>query len=778
MDASTAVLCLSPPGSETVAFEGALDDASGVEVTVRPIDDIPADPSTTFDYAVVPTSVLDTGDPDELFTASLPVVVSDGGQVSIGETVDRVTRRAAAGQETDPVAARATTPDGESRASALADAAAEYTDEETFDPTLLKQAIDAAHTPLTLSDPRQPDNPLVYVNEAFERVTGYDAEQCVGRNCRFLQGPRTETETLDRLREGIAAEEPVTVELNNYTADGELFRNRLTVTPIYDGDGELVHFLGSQEDVTEEWRAHRDAELVRTLVNEANDIVLVAEADTGEIVDANETACEALGYDYATLTAEHVSALAFESRERADYHGSVDIDETVPGTDTADRTLVRADGTRFPAEVTTRETQFDDHTYRLYVARDVTERVRRERRREELSDAIQHLHETTTPEAVSTTVVEATRRALDLTVAGVWFHDERAETLEPVAVDREETTGRDETGATDAEVDDGDSERDRTETPASTAYPVDGESPQARAFRAGEATAGDSPAGVETGSPVESTVCLPLGDHGVLVLGVGPAGRLTDGDVRLAELFAGNVRAALDRLSSERRVREQRDDLQVLNRMMRHDIGNDLQASLAFANAIEEQTEGEPAELASRIARNTHDAIDVTESARELSRTVLDPEQSVAPAPFAATVRDHVETIRATAPEATVEIDGHLPEVAVLVDDMFGSAVRNLLTNAVSHNDTEEPRVTVSATRSDDGERVTLRVADDGPGVDPDHRETIFGRGEKGLGSDGTGIGLYLVQTFVDTVDGDVWVTDNDPRGAVFGLELPVATEE
>jgi signal transduction histidine kinase len=81
--------------------------------------------------------------------------------------------------------------------------------------------------------------------------------------------------------------------------------------------------------------------------------------------------------------------------------------------------------------------------------------------------------------------------------------------------------------------------------------------------------------------------------------------------------------------------------------------------------------------------------------------------------------------------------------------------------------------VTLSATERE--ETVVVRIADNGPGV-PDHRkEAIFGEGEAGLDSSGTGIGLYLVESLVDSYGGDVWVEDNDPEGAVFVVELPRA---
>ncbi|MGQ3330113.1 PAS domain S-box protein [Halorubrum sp. FL23] len=113
-------------------------------------------------------------------------------------------------------------------------------------------AIDNAHAPLTLTDPHKDNNPMVYVNEAFEDLTGYTEAEALGRNCRFLQGDSTDPETVARLREAIDNEEPITVELRNYRKDGTQFWNELSVAPVYDADDNLIRYLGMQRDVTDQ----------------------------------------------------------------------------------------------------------------------------------------------------------------------------------------------------------------------------------------------------------------------------------------------------------------------------------------------------------------------------------------------------------------------------------------------------------------------------------------------------------------------------------------------
>jgi PAS domain S-box-containing protein len=122
------------------------------------------------------------------------------------------------------------------------------------DLTLRNAALDAVSTGVTVSDPTRPDNPLVYVNDHFVRMTGYDRHEALGRNCRFLQGPDTDPEPVGELRRAVEAGRPAFVELKNYHRDGAAFWNQLQVLPVHDDDGDLRYFLGIQRDVTERRR--------------------------------------------------------------------------------------------------------------------------------------------------------------------------------------------------------------------------------------------------------------------------------------------------------------------------------------------------------------------------------------------------------------------------------------------------------------------------------------------------------------------------------------------
>ena len=113
-----------------------------------------------------------------------------------------------------------------------------------------ERAMDEAPVGIAITDPDLDDNPLVYVNEAFERVTGYAAEDVLGRNCRLLQGEDTEEAPVAELRRAVEAGEPTTVELLNYRKEGEPFWNEVTIAPLRDEHGEITHFVGFQDEVT------------------------------------------------------------------------------------------------------------------------------------------------------------------------------------------------------------------------------------------------------------------------------------------------------------------------------------------------------------------------------------------------------------------------------------------------------------------------------------------------------------------------------------------------
>ena len=131
---------------------------------------------------------------------------------------------------------------------------------DAVDAHLKERAMDEAPIGITISGPPEDDVPLIYANEGFQRLTGYQEDEILGRNCRFLQGDATEEEPVQKMREAIKAGENISVELRNYRKDGTEFWNRVTISPITDDDAEETNFVGFQEDISERKRKERQLE--------------------------------------------------------------------------------------------------------------------------------------------------------------------------------------------------------------------------------------------------------------------------------------------------------------------------------------------------------------------------------------------------------------------------------------------------------------------------------------------------------------------------------------
>lgn len=221
----------------------------------------------------------------------------------------------------------------------------------------------------------------------------------------------------------------------------------------------------------------------------------------------------------------------------------------------------------------------------------------------------------------------------------------------------------------------------------------------------------------------------------------------------------------------QRTIVERNEKLTLLNEILRHDIRNDMMAVLGNARLVQETTDDETTtERLQTIVRNGEHATELTESAQALMSTMVADENTTRPVPLRSILTAEVSSLRSDNSSVVVDVPGEIPDVDVVGDDLLGTVFRNLLTNAVRHNRRSDPVVTVSAeTRTDE---VVVQVSDNGPGVPDERKQSIFGRGERGLESPGSGLGLYLVDTVVRNYGGDVRVEDNDPAGAVFVVRL------
>jgi len=174
------------------------------------------------------------------------------------------------------------------------------------------RAMDEAPVGITISDPSQEDNPLIYANEKFTSLTGYSTDEILGHNCRFLQSEDTDPEAVAEVRRAVAAAEPVSVELRNYRKDGTEFWNQLTVAPVETEDGEVTNYVGFQQDVTERKQRERQLRLRTRAMDEAPVGITIHDATSpgAPITYANGAFEQLTGYPQSSIEGGSIELLA------------------------------------------------------------------------------------------------------------------------------------------------------------------------------------------------------------------------------------------------------------------------------------------------------------------------------------------------------------------------------------------------------------------------------------------------------------------------------------
>ncbi|MFB6178370.1 MAG: response regulator [Halorientalis sp.] len=229
----------------------------------------------------------------------------------------------------------------------------------------------------------------------------------------------------------------------------------------------------------------------------------------------------------------------------------------------------------------------------------------------------------------------------------------------------------------------------------------------------------------------------------------------------------------------EQQLETKTEELAVINRIVRHDINNDVQLLLGWADGVATHVDEDGMEYVQRIDETCDHIAELTSIARAFVDSLEGNEHvELEPIDVSSVLEKEIEKKRTTFEEATITIEGEVPAVSVRATELLSSVFANLLSNAVRHNDADNPCVAVSTEVEE--ESLCVSVADNGSGIPDDQKADVFGKGEMGPDSPGTGIGLYLVHTLVDQYGGDVWVDDGPERsdtdldGAVFTVELPV----
>lgn len=232
----------------------------------------------------------------------------------------------------------------------------------------------------------------------------------------------------------------------------------------------------------------------------------------------------------------------------------------------------------------------------------------------------------------------------------------------------------------------------------------------------------------------------------------------------------------LKRLESS--LRSQSEQLEILNQVLRHDIRNDMNVILGWMDVLEGQVEPEGEEYMARITHSARHIVELTQVAKDLVEDITtDSDPDLDGFDISQILEEEVEKRREAFDQATIEFEDEVPPgTEVWANSLLSSVFRNLINNAIQHNDSPDPRVEIHAKIRDSS--VVVTVADNGPGIPDAEKQRIFDMAHKGLDSEGTGMGLFLVQSLVDAYGGAVWIEDNDPEGAIFGVEFSVVDAE
>jgi PAS domain S-box-containing protein len=459
--------------------------------------------------------------------------------------------------------------------------------------------------------------------------------------------------------------------------------------------------------------------VLENIFNISPDAVILHNA-SGRILDANTQAIKWLGYTRDELTSLSVADIetTYSDAELRSLWAELDLDDRRV-TEGRHR---KKDGTEFPVEISIRKTVAQDEEVFIILSRDISEQKQREAELERYERLVENL---------------------------------------PIGI-YQNTPGPDGnfTFLNEAMVDifDAESRDDLREHPVSSLYQDQSDRKELSDKLLDEGVVREEELQLETLS----------GDE---IWGSVTAVVQTDTDE--GPVFDGAIQDVTERKFSQRRLKEQRDNLEILNQVVRHDIRNDLQLVTAYADLIADEVadDTEMQGYVDTLQNSARDAIELTTTARDLAAVMLAEESDNQPRHLQNTLEEVLESIRSDYPEAIIAVDGSIPDVRVRANALLESVFRNLLQNAVQHNNADVPEVRVSAASSDDTARV--QIADNGPGIPDGQKESIFGKGEKGLDSPGTGIGLYLVESLVDSYGGDVWVSDNEPAGTIFTVTLP-----
>ncbi|WP_338739711.1 PAS domain S-box protein [Haloplanus salilacus] len=580
---------------------------------------------------------------------------------------------------------------------------------------------------------------ITYANERVADMFGYEPAELLGDPVEVLV-PASVRSIHAADREAYL-DDPETrpmgaaMDLKGRRRDGSTMPVDISLSPIRTAGS--LEVMAVVRDVSERETYQKT---YRTILEAVPDAVLITDATTGKIVDANDEVATLLGDDPETLVGEPhtvVHPAADEARYRDLYTRRVPEDGAIftQFPDGTDLCVERTDGDRVPIEINARVFELENQRLIVSVLRDVSSRKRRERRLRALHDTTRRLVEADDPSGIATLIADTADTILEYANTVVRFA--RDGRLRPAS-------------STAAAL---------STMGVRPSYPIDDTTPAGRAYLTGEPIRIDDVRDIEDGhsrGDARAAMYLPMGEHGVVSVVDTAVGAFDRSDIELAAILATNAETALDRLAHERELERQNERLDEFAGVVSHDLRNPLDAARGWLDAVDRPESSEN-------LRRVEDALDRMDAIIEDTLTLAKQGRAVG--------ESDVVDVAAVARESWVVVatgEGRLEvadELRIRADrDRLQHLLENLFRNSVEHGSTDDDSgVTVTIGPVEGG----FYVSDDGPGIPPEERDAVFEPGRTSS-SDGTGLGLTIVDEIAEAHGWEVRVTDGDEGGARF----------
>ena len=686
--------------------------------------------------------------------------------------------------------------------------------EGQIDWRLLKAAVDASNALIVIADARQEDCPLIYVNEQFRRFTGYRPDEIIGENCRFLQRRQDgsmdqDQEGLSHLREAIENGEHVCVTLRNYKKDGTRFYNELFISPVFDHDDQLAYFIGVQNDVTERVETARQfresAKTLSSFFESAPVLMGIVERRTsGDGPDVfvhvrdNQAAAAFFGATPEAMQGKTDQELGFSALCRAAWRAAyTQSEETgepvrfecayvssalartadVSGRDFAGRSLSsngeKREGERLLAvTVHSIERTSEEKARFSYLAEDVTEQRRAETDKRLLEAAVEQADE-----SVVITDAQLDSPGPRFVYVNPAFTRMTGYTRADVAGKTPRILQGPETNRAEMDRLRRDLEKENHFRGEAVNYRKDG-----TAF-------------------VNEWHIAPIYDEGGGEIMHWVATQRDITQRREAEAEVRRLNRSLEARVQERTaeleekneaLRRAKEDAEAANRAksaflanMSHEIRTPLTAILGFASLLTRRLPETFRNYAERIERAGGRLMETLNLVLELARLdARDTQTNKELLAVAEETREIVELFRARAEAKnlvlTFSTTTDVRDASLMLDrGAFSSVLNNLVGNAIKFTDKGRVAVAVGFAGAPTPQRLEIRVADTGIGINPSFLPQLFDEfAQESEGQErsheGSGLGLAIAKRLVHRMGGTIEVESEKGRGSTFTLSFPL----